>query len=489
MKRIYRDINPNHKAPAKLYKGGQFIAEVPCQIWFPRHNYERPFLCFESIDKAHQSIGSISPNYNVCIEIVGLGEGKVNVYARRMFVENFCMSYRSPEFPPLITFEGEPETVTEVVKMGHRDKSHGKSHVVLHLMDNFLLSPDKIIEKSFTGGVKVKDVRTHKDLIEPLGEVTFDEYFYYIAIGDGEEASYRKLVAVFETDLQIRDLNSFEEIIRPAIDDYLLLASFAANQRTNVVAWTSIGGESLLRGWYGNVTVAAPNREKRHGHDDVLIDLVHFQEFMQTATGSFSRFSIGEKQLVRRAIYNILPRQGRTVESSVLSFFSAIESVVLLHRRAKDLEFTISKKKHWEKLEEVLRKVARENESLFSTPEHMQMLIKMLPSLKRVPLQEAFRSFVDESKVDLSDLWPVFGPGATLSEVRNTLIHGGSFYDERFTSLCHAMDNIECIAKRLILTILGWDVGKSNISKTVLREHGWIPNSNLSGDMHALSAT
>jgi len=104
-------------------------------------------------------------------------------------------------------------------------------------------------------------------------------------------------------------------------------------------------------------------------------------------------------------------------------------------------------------------------------------------------LQEAFRSFVDESKVDLSDLWPVFGPGATLSEVRNTLIHGGSFYDERFTSLCHAMDNIECIAKRLILTILGWDVGKSNISKTVLREHGWIPNSNLSGDMHALSAT
>lgn len=231
-----------------------------------------------------------------------------------------------------------------------------------------------------------------------------------------------------------------------------------------------------------------PNREKRHSHHDVLVDLIDFHEFMKVATSTFSRFNTDEKQLLRQAIYNTLPRSGRTVESNLLSYFSSIESVVLFHRRDKDLELTVSKKKNWEKLEKALRKVVRENESLFPTPEHMEMLIKMLPLLKRVPLQEAFRSFVNESKIDLTDLWPVFGPadGETLSDVRNRLIHGDSFLDERFTSLCHAMDNMECTAKRLILSILGWDVARSNISKRVLSARGWIPNSNLSEDMRVL---
>jgi hypothetical protein len=490
MRRVFRDIKPNHKALAKLYKDGHIVAEVPCQVWFPRHDYERPFLLFESIDPAHKSIGVISPNYDVSINIAGLDEREVTVYAHRMFVENFSMFCQSPALPTLITFEGEPQAVTEMINVGQPGESNRKSHYVLSLMDNFLLSPDKIVERSLTGEVKVEEVRFHKDFIEKLGEVTFDKHYYYVGLKDGGEASYRKLVAVFDTDIRIKDLSSFEEIIRPLIDDYLLLVSFAANQRTNVLGWISSDGEFLLRGWYGNVEVGTQNRERRHSHADVLIDIIDFQEFMRVATSAFSRFNADEKQVLRQAIYNILPRHGKTVESCILSYFSAIESVVLLHRRDRDLEFTVSKK-HWEKLEKSLRKAVREHESLFTTPEHMEMLIKMLPSLKRVPLQEAFCSFVNESKVDLTDLWPLFGPanGATLSDVRNRLIHGDSFNGEQFTSLCHAMDNLECTAKRLIVSILGWDVAMSNISKRVLSVGGWISNSKLSEDMQALSTT
>ena len=488
MRRNYKNIEPDHKAPAKLYKDGKFIAELSCQVWFPRHNHERPFLLFDSTDKDHEAIGSISQFCDVFMDIVKLGNRRINIYARRMIVENFLRTHHSPVLPPLITFEGIPEAIIETVSLGTDADSTEKSHNVIYLMDNFLLSPSKIIERSYTGETKVKDVRIHKDLIEGLGEVTFDKHFYTVSLDDGGTASYRKLVAVFDTEQHIKDIAFFESAIKPIIDDYLLLASFASEQMTNILGFMSSNEHSLIRGWYGNVIVRSPERKRHHSHNDVLIDMMDFPDFMHLAATAFSRFDADQKHLIRRAIYNVLPGTG-TVESNMLRHFSAIESILLVHRRQNDMEFTISKTSHWNKLAKSLRKTVRENESLFTTTDHMQMLIKMLPSLRRVPLQDAFYSFIKERNIDLSDLWPVFGPaeGATLSDVRNKLIHGDSFKDERFISLSHAMSNTECVAKRLILSILGWNIDKSSISKGILKTYGWIPNSDLAKDMRLLS--
>lgn len=487
MKRVHKDLAPNYKGPAKLFRQNNLIAEVHCNIWLPRHIYERPFLTFESMNEAHEKLPGPLP-YDMVYEVNGFDNKRQNIIkATRMFIEKFKVSYSSYGAPPLITFQGQPESVINCFKPDDVDNGSGKRHVVLDLTENFLLTASKIIERKYTGEVKIKNVRTHTASIGPLSEVVFDKHFYNIEMKDGGLASYGKLVATLNVDFSVRNTETFERLIKPAIDDYLLIASFAANQRTNIISWSVSDNKSVVQAWYGNISVDDTHNEKQHSHYDVLIDIRDFEKFMMVAVQTFNRFNDQDKDLVRQAIFKVLPKRSRIVESAILTLFSALESIILKHRKDKNLEYTISNSSKWKKLEKILRATVTDNNGLFPSDEHMRMLLEMLPSLKRVSLKNAFNSYVRDV-LDLSDLWPVFGPaeGATLNDVRNKLIHGDTFDEDRFSSLCHAMDNLDCIVKRLILFTLGWDIEKSNVSRKILQKWGWIPNANLRKDMLVL---
>jgi hypothetical protein len=56
MKGAHKDLDPNYKGLAKLFRQDDLIAEIFCKIWLPRHVYERPFLKFESMSKAHEEL-------------------------------------------------------------------------------------------------------------------------------------------------------------------------------------------------------------------------------------------------------------------------------------------------------------------------------------------------------------------------------------------------------------------------------------------------
>lgn len=487
MKRAYKDLDPNYKGAAKLFRQNDLITEIYCEIWLPRHVYERPFLKFESMSKAHEGLPSPLP-YDAVLEVNGFdGKRRNTIDVKRMFIEEFKVTYNSDGDTPLKTFQGQPESVIDYFCQDSVDNDSRKHHVVLDLTENFLLQACKGIIGSYTGEVTIENVRTHISSVGRFNKVVFDKHFYGVELKDGGLASYGKQVATFNIDFSVVDVETFERLIRPAIDDYLLLASFAANQKTNIVSWSVSDNKSLVQAWYGNIPVDDTLNEQKHSHHDVLIDIRDFEEFMLIAMKTFNRFNDQDKDLVKQAISKVLPKRSRTVESAILTFFSALESIILKHRRDKNLEYTISSSSNWKKLGKALRTTVAENNSLFPSEAHMKMLLEMLPSLKRVPLKDAFNSYVRDV-LDLSDLWPVFGPaeGATLIDVRNKLIHGDLFEDDRFLSLCHAMDNLECIVKRLILFTLGWDIEKSNESKKILQKWGWIPNANLSKDMLAL---
>jgi len=487
MKHVHKDLQPNYKGSAKLFRQNDLIAEVYSEIWLPRHVYERPFLKFESMSKAHDGLPSPIP-YDVVFAVNDFdGKRRNTIVAKRMFIEEFTITYNSDGGTPLITFQGQPESIIDCFYIDNVDNDSEKRHVVLDLTENFLLTAFKGIERSYTGEVKIKNVRTHVASIDPFNEVVFDKHFYNVEMKDGGLASYGKLVSVFNIDFNVGDIETFQKLIYPAIADYLLLASFAADQITNIVSWSVSNNQSLVQAWYGNISVADMRNEKQHSHHDVLIDIRDFEEFMILAMKTFNRFNDQDKDFIRQAIFKVLPKRSRTIESAILTLFSALESIILKHRREQNLEYTISSSSNWKKLEKALRTTVTANSSLFPSEAHMGLLVEMLPSLKRVPLKDVFNSYVRDV-LDLSDLWPVFGPaeGATLVDVRNKLIHGDSFDDVRFSSLCHAMDNLDCIVKRLILYTLGWDIEKSNVAKEVLQKWGWIPNANLSKDMLAL---
>ena len=242
--------------------------------------------------------------------------------------------------------------------------------------------------------------------------------------------------------------------------------------------------EGLIDVYYGHLEADDIGQARKHGHHDVLVDLLSFPEFIQSSFVLFSENEINKKELLRQAIYKVLPKKERTIETSILSLFSALETLVLIYRRDNDYEFTVPISNKWKKLEKQLKTIIRDLD-VFPSGEHREMLIRMLPSLRRVPLKDAYNSLIDENLIYVEDLWTAFGPtdGYSLNDIRNHLSHGDSFDNEAMAALWNAMDNLEVLVKRMILSFFSWNISGTNISKENLERYGWVANQSLDKDM------
>jgi len=85
--------------------------------------------------------------------------------------------------------------------------------------------------------------------------------------------------------------------------------------------------------------------------------------------------------------------------------------------------------------------------------------------LNRVPLQYAFKKFLEEKNIELNDLWPFSDEKSdcSLTEIRNRLVHGYGLNESFIDSFGTALKNLEYYAKRLLLISLGWDFDKSKL--------------------------
>jgi hypothetical protein len=490
MKPSHKEVEPDFKASAKFFRNGSLISEMPCSIWLPRHRHERPYLTFESTDQQNEIIGQLSPFYDLTITFDGFGERSTEIFAERVCIEKFRTTHSSPHLPPIITCEGHPEIFVKKEILTTTELSPGKNKLcTLKLTDNFLLSPTCTTLSSYTGNVEVNPIHSHIASIQNVGKIQFEKHFYQISLNDAGTASYSGLVATIELESEFEPFDDLKQAIYPQVRDYLLLSSFASNQFTKIVSMSAYVDNTLWDIWYSNISVSKPNKERKHSHHDVLIDKSSFDEFMKTISPTFTSFKPDKKELIRQAIYRIIPSEDSVLESKFLNCFSALESVVLIFRKESNLEFTIAENKKWKKLEKSLRSCILENEDLFETTSHRDLLKEMIPSLRRVSLKSAFDSFISTSGLDISDLWPVFGSKheTTLNNVRNRLIHGDPYKSNQHGSLWRALINLEFITTRAILTVLGWDASKSNVSKKHIVSNGWVGNSQLQNDMQVLS--
>ena len=484
MKRVQNIVEPRFKDKAKLIDNYGKEIEVPCKVWIPRHINENPYFKFESSKDGNKSLVSPGIIYQLKMELFGFGgEKSIEITVEELYIENYTLSHTSGDLPPLLSFESEPQFVV-VKQFIHQEQGQGDTTITFRLGENFLLEPAKIIERSYTGEVKIKDVAHQEGEIENIGKVTFDRHYYYIDQKDGGNVQYSNLVGIVTPTKSIEPTISNIDRIKIEIKDYLLLSSFASNQRTNIVGFSTMHGNCLIDAYYGHLITEKKSDTKKHSHHDVLIDKASFKDFIESAASTFTRYGLNEKELLRQAIYKILPVDERTIETSILNLFSALETIVLIYRRNNNYEFTVPISSKWKKLEKQMKTVIKDLD-VFPSEEHRKMLIRMIPSLKRVPLKDAYNSFVVENTIDMGDLWPVFGPtkGYSLNDIRNHLSHGDSFDSELIGPLCNAMDNLEVLVKRLILSCLSWDISKSNVSRNTLERWGWIPNKSIEKDM------
>ena len=195
---------------------------------------------------------------------------------------------------------------------------------------------------------------------------------------------------------------------------------------------------------------------------DSLINEVALEEFLTTASPS-NGAELNE--ILQRAIGFTLKSRNQSLEVSFISSSAALESVLTFFRRQNDYE--ILAPKEFSELERDLKKWLKQHPALTSEPAKRGLIYEKVPELNRFPFSYVFKKFCAHHSLDLTDLWPVVGKHAEwpLTEIRHRLVHGDPFVKRPPEALACAQAHLSWVVERMLLTVLGWPIARSNVSR------------------------
>lgn len=223
--------------------------------------------------------------------------------------------------------------------------------------------------------------------------------------------------------------------------------------------------------------VGAQNRvePQRASMAEPLIAEVDLEEFLVATT---PRDGAQLNDILQRAICFALYSGGQSVEASFLSLSAALESVLTFFRRQSDYEILTADE--FSELERDLKRWLKQHPALASEPAKRALIYEKVPELNRFPVSYVFRSFCGHYCLDLTDLWPVTGKHAEwpLMEVRHRLVHGDRFLSRPEEAMACAQTHLSWVVERMLLTLLGWPIERSNVSADFLQQtrgehHDW----------------
>jgi hypothetical protein len=369
------------------------------------------------------------------------------------------------------TFVGEPVDLRVIRLINGHKKAKGskrsESTTVLYwVTPNILLRSIETLEPSFTGDVRAIRIRNFEfDLANRIHLKFLNRYKHY-DMPSGEMVSFPELVA--ETQLILprgQTLPSFQEI-----DDFLLLASFSARQRTVCLGCETWSSSRRIRFFRREITVPQPKKD--HTIDDALIDIQDFENFSLVAYENFVK--TGEKELLRQALFNTLA--SGTFEGTFLRLYSSLEGLLLIYRKLNSMEYVIKSDVEWKALCRDLQKFLRNHPYLADKKDKRKMIYEKIAELNRVSFSTALSQFSKHYNIDLQDLWPITDEkeGISLTRIRNHLAHGEAFSPKQFNFLLAAHESLRWIVERSLLRILGWPISDSRVSQSFLSRHSAI---------------
>jgi len=486
--------DPDIRVTANLLRDENSLGKFPCEIWLPSHVGDRPILRFTSTGQeyAGQSNAVLGEPFRLEATLIGFDD-KPRQYIRspKMWTHNISTLEYSKQEEPITTFIATPVRLAVVTPLQSQNQdSSNNTQIVFDLTDNVFLTPFQIIKSSYTGDVRVETIRQVSFQLE-IGKVQFSRHYYTSKKeeqGNRGTTRYSKLVAELDVPIDPSESATIETKVLSPLNDLVLLSSFPARQRTVITGWRATNEDFLVEEFICYVDARQIQGDDRN--QDLVIERLDFEEYIAVVHRCFSSMDSTSKELVRQAIYKALPDPRRPLETHFLSLFSALEGLTLIYRRAAMMEFSVKNKANWKKIERELRNVIVNFEIKDGSEINRDLLVKMLPMLKRVPFRDAFESFCRDKNIDISDLWPVFNvdEGISLNEIRNRLSHGDYFPDSKMGPLMYASANLEIVLERVLLSTLSWPINRTRISADALRTLGWLPNANLNREMLDLNS-
>lgn len=344
----------------------------------------------------------------------------------------------------------------------HEERSSEKAWVTFSLTENNMIGPWGTTEMSFTGEVKC-NLRPRVVLNFENGWVgAFERHYKYIDTKtEGIEGYFSSSNLVFNLARLGHRLSSLDEInvLSDPLDKLLLYISFATRQRTMWVAWSSEIENQLIE-YYRNIVIPS----KTNDYDEPLIPERLIKEFLEHCLEY-----IGNKEnldLYLPLLYLVAAdKPGKTVESQFLSLFVSLEALLHLYGTKRNKTKYFKTDDEWKTFRVYIEKAVDEFQPL-SDSLRVAMLNK-IGNFNQTSINFLYHDFCNAMQIDNSDLWPVFGSGCSLYNLRSKLVHGILSGDELFW--IYARINLKWIVERCLLAIIDWKRDNNVDGETLIK--------------------
>lgn len=457
----------DHLVKATVIVNDTEITDVPCKIFLPERIQEKPYVILKP---PKEDANRIMASHKGALHATVRGfdkEKELTIEAPEVYFSGSSTKYWGDSISDS-TIPGEPQDL-HVIRHLKANKNTQCTQILFWISPNQFLTPFISSSSSYTGDLRYERVSNVEFVIKNEVRLVFDKHFRSKTAENGDFVQWSFLVACAELDFPADDVTTLKKNVLPDVDDFLLIASFAARQRTACLGWTSIDRNSYATFYRGNYVF--PDFDSDGSLNNGLIDIQDFERFMQTCYPAFLGFE--NKLAIRNALYSAVPPQPRTLETTFLHVFAGLETLVLDFKRRKNLEFVVPQN-DWTFLRKYLQKCIKNSTEPKLETEQRASMYRKLDELNRVSLREAYELFCKEYSIGLADLWPIFGENdlVGLVDIRNKLIHGDPFpHDDMFGPLVVAKEHLIYILERVLTRILKWNVAETKINPDYLRTH------------------
>ncbi len=457
---------------ATLAIGDIQVVDVPCKIYLPERNNQKPCIIIKPIGEEMISNLRFKTNETISFyaETVGWDDQiELQFEASELYFSNFTIKSWGKNLSDC-TIICEPQNLYET-RFRKCNDGASETNITFWISSNPLLQPDISPTESCTGEIELHRLNLQVFKIDDNITLTFDKHFSSKKLQDGDVLRWEYLVATTQTvipDCQAKEINN---LLLPSIDDFLRISSFAARRRTVCLGWSAYNKIGYTKFYRGNYVF--PSDDSPTNKLDSLIPKNDFNRFQTECFKTFINYK--NKFALRHALNSAIPYTDTTLESSYLRKFAGLETLILDFRRSENLEFILPRENFTDFRVHIENSIKSFNQPKLDKQQKASLYSK-IPELNRISLREAYEAFRKHYSVDLSDLWPLFGSKKLvgLTDIRNKLIHGDPFPQNLHDSLAIANLHLAFTLERVLIKVLGWDIKGTRVSPYHLQSQTMI---------------
>ena len=454
------NANADFRFRAQLYLDdpGQSFS-MPCEIILPQKIGDRPQIYFfpeESIStfytpfllKLRGQLGEGIGSTKIQASGVGFGAASERYWGDGLNVRQIV---------------GYAETL-QITREIPSDESFVRA--AFYITDSLLLAPFDLITQSYDGTVTNHRGQSTQVNLEDT-KFIFENEYKYRKIGN-ETISWRTLVARANVNFESFD----KDKLLSALDDFLLLVSFAERRRSSCLEIVWQTATDLIHEYRLNRVV--PPQKENHCHNECLLyDQKQIEQYFSSAFKNLREHP--QSKLIHGAVAAATLFDEGTIGTKFIRMFSALESLVLAYRRTQNLEFSVGNSEDRKNLEKSIKKAIKDNPILQNDPVRQKFLYDNIPGLFRISLRQAAERFFESRGIYTKDIWPVFDSetGIPLVQIRNKIAHGESFSREEWWHISKAEESLRLLVSRCLFSVLGTPYSNTRVHPIFEDEPIW----------------